>query len=330
MRNLMTGLKRRLCSAACTAALFALGGSLVGAQSYPVKPIRMVVPYPAGGVNDIIARILAQKMSETLGQSVVIDNRAGAGGNIGTDFVAKAPPDGYTLLSGGVGSLVMNPILEKVPYDTARDFAPVILMATSPNVLAVHPSLPLRSVKQLIALAKSRPGELNYASGGTGSTPHLSGALFASMAGINIVHVPYKGMTPGTTALISGEVQLNFLGIPPALPHLAAGRLRALGVTGKVRSSKLPDVPTIAESALPGYEVSPWFGVLAPAGTAPEIVLKLNTEIARMMRSAEMRDKLGANGADAAFTTPEEFSAVIAADTAKWRKLISDAGVRSQ
>src|SRR6478752_7593633 len=187
MRNLMTGLKRRLCSAACTAALFALGGSLVGAQSYPVKPIRMVVPYPAGGVNDILA---------------------GAGGNIGTDFVAKAPPDGYTLLSGGVGSLVMNPILEKVPYDTARDFAPVILMATSPNVLAVHPSLPLRSVKQLIALAKSRPGELNYASGGTGSTPHLSGALFASMAGINIVHVPYKGMTPGTTALISGEVQL--------------------------------------------------------------------------------------------------------------------------
>src|SRR4051812_10440592 len=216
----------------------------------------------------------------------------GAGGNIGSDFVAKAPPDGYTLLSGGVGSLVMNPILEKVPYDTQKDFAPVILMATSPNVLAVHPSLPVRNTKQLIALAKSRPGELNYASGGTGSTPHLSGALFASMAGINIVHVPYKGMTPGTTALISGEVQLNFLGIPPALPQLAAGRIRALGVTGKVRSSKLPDVPTIAESALPGYEVSPWFGVLAPAGTAPEIVLKLNTEIARMMRSAEMRDKL--------------------------------------
>jgi tripartite-type tricarboxylate transporter receptor subunit TctC len=330
MRSLIISMQRLPGSAARTAVLFALGASLAWSQSYPVKPIRLVVPYPAGGVNDIIARILAQKMSEALGQSVVIDNRAGAGGNIGTDFVAKAPPDGYTLLSGGVGSLVMNPTLEKVPYDTQKDFAPVILMATSPNVLAVHPSLPVRNTKQLIALAKSRPGELNYASGGTGSTPHLSGALFASMAGINIVHVPYKGMTPGTTALISGEVQLNFLGIPPALPHLAAGRIRALGVTGKERSGKLPDVPTIAESALPDYEVSPWFGVLAPAGTPPEIVLKLNSEIARVMRSPEMREKLGANGADAAFTTPAEFSAVIAADSAKWRKLISDAGVRSQ
>lgn len=299
------------------------------AQGYPVRPVRLIVPFPAGGVNDIIARIVAQKMTESLGQQVIVDNRPGAGGNIGTDLVAKSAADGYTLLSGGMGSLVMNPIIAKVPYDTLRDFSPVILMATAPNVLVVHPSLPASNVKELIALAKARPGQLNYSSGGVGSTPHLSGALFAAMSKTNIVHVPYKGTAPATTDLLAGNVQLSFLGIPPAFPHIKDGKLRPLAVTGTARTPALPGVPTVAESGLPGYEVSPWYGVLAPAGTPSTVVAKLNGEISRIMRAADMRGKLAVHGADPATSTPEEYMAQIKVDFAKWARVIKDAGIKA-
>ena len=311
-------------------ALAALTASFACAQPYPDKPVRLIVPYPAGGPNDIIGRMVALKLSATLGQQIIVDNRAGAGGNIGTDLVAKATPDGYTLLSGGMGSLVMNPALEKVPYDPVHDFAPVILVASAPNVLVVHPSLPVKSVKELIALARAHPGVLNYGSGGVGTTPHLSGALFNVLAHVNIVHVPYKGNAPALTDLLGGQVQLAFLGIPPVAPYVAAGKLRALAVTSAHRSQALPQVPTIAESGVPGYELSPWYGVLAPAGTPASIVVRLNTAIAQAMHTPDMIQKLKMIGAEVETTTPEAFGARIQADLVKWTKVIRDAKIRAQ
>jgi tripartite-type tricarboxylate transporter receptor subunit TctC len=310
-----------------TAVLLALCASLAAAQHYPNRPIRLVVPFPAGGPNDIIGRLVAQKLGDTLGQQMVVDNRAGAGGNIGTDLVAKAPPDGYTLLSGGMGSLIMNPIIDKVPYDTLRDFAPVILMASAPNVLVTHPSLPVRDVKGLIALARAHPGQLNYGSGGVGSTPHLSGALFKSMTGVNIVHIPYKGNAPAITDLLGGQVQLAYLGIPPVQPHIQSGKLKALAVTSERRSATLPQVPTIAESGVPGYELSPWYGILAPAGTPSDIVMKLNAAIAKIVRTPEMKEKLAGIGAEAETTTPEAYAARMKSDLARWTKVIRSAHI---
>ena len=308
----------------------ALTTALACAQGYPVRPIRLIVPFPAGGPNDIIGRIVAQKLTDVLGQQTIVDNRAGAGGTIGTTLVAKSPPDGYTLLSGGMGNLVMNPIIEKVPYDTLRDFVPVILVASAPNVLVVHPSLPVKDVKGLIALARWHPGQLNYGSGGIGSTPHLSGALFNSMAKVNAVHVPYKGNAPAITDLLGGRVQLAFLGIPPVQPHVAGGKLRALAVTSVQRSKAMPQVPTVAESGLPGYELSPWYGVLAPAGTPAEVVTLLNAAIAKFMRTPDMAEKLAAIGAEPETTTPEDYSARIRADTVKWTKVIRDAKLTAE
>jgi tripartite-type tricarboxylate transporter receptor subunit TctC len=298
------------------------------AEGYPVKPVRLVVPYPAGGVNDIIARVLAQKLGDVWGQQIVIDNRPGAGGNLGTDHVAKSAPDGYTLLSGGVGSLTMNPGLGKVPYDTVRDFAPVALIATAPNVLTVHPSLPVRSTGEFIALAKTRPAQIHYGSGGVGSTPHLSGALFAVMAGVDLVHVAYKGGAQAMTDLMGGHVQMSFAGIPPALPHIRSGKLRALGVSSARRSAQLPDVPPIA-AAVPGYDVNPWFGILAPKGVPDDIVAQLVTEIARVLRSPEMRERLLAQGCEPYAGSAEEFALTIRNDLARWGKLIADAGIRA-
>lgn len=300
------------------------------AQAYPARPVRLVVPFPPGGPNDIIGRIVALKLTEALGQQVMVDNRAGAGGNTGTALVAKSPPDGYTLLSGGMGSLIMNPIIEKVPYDTLRDFAPVILMATAPNVLVVHPSLPVKTVKELVALARARPGELNFGSGGVGSTPHLSGALFNTMARINIVHIPYKGNAPAVTDLIGGQVQLAFLGVPPARQHVDNGKLRALAVTSPQRSQALPKVPSIAESGLPGYALSPWYGMLAPARTPAAIVNRLNGEVARIVRTADTIEKLMAVGAEPVTTTPDEYAAQLKDDLSKWSRVIRDAGITNQ
>ena len=310
-----------------TAIALALCASAAAAQQYPNRPIRLVVPFPAGGPNDIIGRLVAQKLGDALGQQMVVDNRAGAGGNIGTDLVAKASPDGYTLLSGGMGSLIMNPIIDKVPYDTLRDFAPVILMASAPNVLVTHPSLPVRDVKGLIALARAHPGQLNYGSGGVGSTPHLSGALFNSMTGVNIVHVPYKGNAPAITDLLGGQVQLAYLGIPPVQPHIQSGKLKALAVTSARRSATLPQIPTIAESGVPGYELSPWYGILAPAGTPTDIVMKLNAAIAKIVRSPDMTEKLAGIGAEAETTTPEAYAARMKSDLARWTKVIRSAHI---
>jgi len=292
------------------------------AQAYPSRPVRVVVPFAPGGPNDIIVRLVTSKLGESLGQALVVENRAGAGGNIGTEYVAKSAPDGYTLLSVGPGSLIINPLIGKVGYDTERDFAPITLMARAPNALVAHPSLPARSVAELIALARSKPGAINYASGGNGSTPHLAAALFAAMAGIQVTHVPYKGTAPATADLVGGQVQIAFLGIPAVLPHVKSGKLRALAVTGLQRSPELPDVPTVDESGVPGYEVSPWYGLLAPAATPRAVVTRLALEASRIVRAPDTREKLALQGAEAVGSTPEEFSAVIRADTATWSRVV--------
>jgi len=298
------------------------------AQQYPSKPIRIIVPYAAGGTSDILARQIGPKLTDAWGQPVVVENRAGANGNVGAEFVAKSAPDGYTLLSVGPGSLIINPLMGKVPYDTERDFVPIALMARAPNVLVVHPSLAAHSVKELIALARARPGAINYGSGGNGSTPHLAAALFAAMAGVELTHVPYKGTAPATADLIGGQVQIAFLGIPAVLPHARSGKLRVLAVTGLQRSAELPEVPTVDESGVPGYEVNPWYGLLAPAGTPRAIVVRLGAETTGVVRAAEMREKLAAQGAEGAGGTPEEYAAVIRADTATWTRVIGQAGLR--
>ena len=308
-------------------ACFAL---LAHGQTYPARPVKMVVPFSPGGPNDIIARLIGNKLGEALGQQMVIDNRPGGGGNIGTDAVAKAPPDGYTLLSAGPGSLIMNPVLMKVPYDTARDFAPVSLMAHAPNVLVVHPSVPAKTLKELLALARAQPGRLNYASSGPGSSAHVAVALFASMAHIDITHVPYRGTGPAVNDLVAGQVQLAIVGIPPVLPHVKNGRLRALGVTGKTRSPELPDVPTVDEAGVPGYVVNLWYGLLVPTGTPQAIVTRLASEVTRIVRAPEMREKLAAAGAEPGGGTPEDYAAVIRADTVLWTRVIKEAGIKGE
>jgi len=307
-----------------------LFGLCAHAQDYPSRPVRIVVPFAPGGPNDIIVRLIAQKLTETWGQPVVVENRPGAGGNIGTDFVAKATSDGYTLLSVGPGSLIINPLIGKVPYDTARDFAPVTLMARAPNALVAHPSLAASSVKELIALARSQPGRINYGSGGNGSTPHLAGALFAAMAGIALTHVPYKGTAPAMADLIGGQVQIAFLGIPTVLPHVRSGKLRVLAVTGKRRSPELPGVSTVDEAGVPGYELSPWYGLLAPAGTSRGIVARLAAEVTKIVRAAEITDKLAVQGAEVVGGPPEEFAAVIQADSLTWSRVVRDTGMRGE
>ncbi len=299
------------------------------AQAYPVKPIRLVVPFPPGGATDILARAVAQKLTDAWGQSVIVDNRPGAGGNIGSELVAKAAPDGYTLEMGTVGTHAINASLySKMPYDHVRDFAPVILVAGVPNVLVVNPGLPVNSVQELIAYAKANPGKLNFASSGSGTSIHLAGELFKVMAGVQMTHVPYKGSSPALQDLLGGQVQLMFDNLPPSLPHIKAGKLRALGVTSATRAPALPDVPTIAESGLPGFEASSWFGVLAPAGTPPAIIAKLNAEIAKWLDTPEAKEKMLALGANAAGGTPEDFAKHIAAETAKWAKVVKESGAK--
>jgi tripartite-type tricarboxylate transporter receptor subunit TctC len=317
--------KIRAAVSACLAAVIACAAH---AQEYPSRPVRVIVPFAAGGPNDLIVRLVAQKLAASLGQPFLVENRAGAGGNIGTDYVAKSAPDGYTLLSVGPGSLIINPLMGKVPYDTERDFAPIALMARAPNALVAHPSLAAHSVKELIALARARPGAINYGSGGNGSTPHLAAALFAAMAGVELTHVPYKGTAPATADLIGGQVQIAFLGIPAVLPHVRSGKLRVLAVTGLQRSAELPDVPTVDESGVAGYEVNPWYGLLAPVGTPRAIVARLGAETTRVVRAAEMREKLAGQGAEAVGGTPEEYAAVIRADTATWTRVVGQAGLR--
>ena len=319
----------------CVLALLAIVATAIaapltfaqGAANYPAKPVRLVVPFPAGGTTDILARAVAQRLSEAWGQQVIVDNRPGAGGNIGSDLVAKAKPDGYTLLMGTVGTHAINPSLYRnMPYDHVKDFAPVILVAGVPNVLVVNPSLPVHSVPELIAYAKANPGKLNFASSGNGTSIHLSGELFKAMTGVEMTHVPYKGSAPALTDLIGGQVQLMFDNLPSSLPFIKAGKLRALAVTSGARAAALPDLPTLAESGLPGFEASSWFGVLAPAGTSRDIVAKLNGAIAGWLASPEAKEKLLAQGAIAAGGTPEDFARHIGAETSKWAKVVKASG----
>lgn len=314
------------------AALGALALLLAGgawAQAYPTKSIRLVVPFPAAGTTDILAREVAQRLSVSFGQSVVVDNRPGAGGNIGSDIVAKSAPDGYTLLMGTVGTHAINPSLyAKMPYNHVKDFVPIVLVAGVPNVLEVTPSLPVNSVADLIKLAKEKPGQLNFASSGSGTSIHLSGELFKTMTGVDMMHVPYKGSAPALTDLMGGQVQLMFDNLPSSLAQIKAGKLRAIAVTSAQRSPALPNIPTIAESGLPGFEASSWFGLLAPAGTPAAIVARINADVDQWLQTPEAKEKLLAQGAIPAGGTPEQFAAHIRAETEKWAKVVKVSGAK--
>ncbi len=299
-------------------------------DDYPNRPIRLVVPTAPGGSTDIVARLLAQGLSERLARQVVVENRPGASTIIGTEIVAKAKPDGYTLLIG-VSTMAMNPgIYKKLPYDTVRDFAPITQAAFLPNLIIVHPSLPARSVKEMIALAKARPGEILYSSGGTGGNPHLTMELFASMAQIRMVHVPYKSGTAGMVAVLAGEVALMAQGITSSIPHVRTGKLRALGVTSAVRVAVAPDIPTIAESGLPGFESLQWPGLMAPAGTPREIIARLHKESVAILRSPQARQALSQDGSEVVASSPEEFAALIRTEIAKWTRVIKAAGIQPE
>ncbi len=299
------------------------------AQTYPIKPIRWIVAFPPGGTTDVVVRLVGQKLSESLGQPVVIDNRGGAGGIIGTEIAAKAAPDGYTLAVGYITTHAILPHLySKLPYDPVKDFAPISLMAAAPNLLLVNPSLPVKSVKELIALAKSKPGQLSNASPGKGTPPHLGGELFKKMAGVNIVHVPYKGSTQAMFDVVGGHVPLLFDGIVPSLPMVKAGKLRALGVTSAKRSPLVPEIPTIAESGLPGFEMVSWWGMAVQAGVPKEIVSKLNTEVVKIIQMPDVKETLARLGAIPTWSTPEQFAAHIQAETAKWGMVIREFGIK--
>jgi len=314
---------------ACCGFLFIGLCHTVMAQTYPAKQIRIVVPFPAGGIADLFARHIGQKFNDAWGQPVVVDNRPGAGGNIGAEIVAKAPPDGYTLVMGSIGTHSVNiSLFSKLAFDPIRDFAPVALVMEAEGLLVLHPSVPAKSVKELIALARARPGQVAYASAGHGTAGHLSGELFKSMAKVDMVHVPYKGNVPAITDLIGGQTSLLFATMPTVLPMVHAGRLKALAVTSSARSPAAPELPTIAEAALPGYEVTNWIGMFAPAGTPREIVNKLNSETVRIMQTPEIRTRLTNEGAKFTPKTPDEFTAFVKSEIAKWAKVVKEAGIR--
>jgi tripartite-type tricarboxylate transporter receptor subunit TctC len=309
--------------------LAALGGFfavMVQAQSYPSKPVRVVVPYPPGGPTDIVARVLFQQVAESTGQQFVIDNRAGAGGNIGAEHVAKSPADGYTLLIGTTAHAINMSLFKSLNYDVQKDLAPVSLLTQGPLVLVAHPQFPANSVKELIDMAKAKPGSLNFASSGNGQSTHLSAELFNSMAGTKMVHVPYKGSAPALSDLMTGQVGIMFDTTLSAMPFVRAGKLKALGVTSPQRTPAAPDVPTIAESGLPGYEVFAWNGVLVPAGTPKAIVAQLNEEIRKAMQLPQVRDKFSAQGFAASWNTPDQFGVFVRNEVDKWARTVKASG----
>jgi tripartite-type tricarboxylate transporter receptor subunit TctC len=292
---------------------------------YPVKPIHLVVPFAPAGAGDLFGRAVAQRYKQAWEQEVVVENRGGAGGNIGAGYVAKSAPDGYTLLLGNLGVLAINPALYKeVPFDSVKSFDPVSLVGGTPLLLVVHPSVPAKTVKDLVALAKARPGNLNFASAGTGGPTHLAGEMLKSETGVNIVHVPYKGNVVAITAVIAGEAHMMITTILTPLPYLSNGRLRGLAVTTRKRQPAIPQIPTMDEAGVPGFEVSGWYGVLAPAGTPREIIEKLNSEIVKMMRSPEINEQFVKQGLEVFTSTPEQFSAKIKSDSVKWGKVVRD------
>jgi len=312
----------------CCAIAVPATGAL--AQSYPTKPIRIIVAYPPGGGTDIVGRMVAQKLSENFGQTVVIDNRGGAAGGIGSEIAAHSVPDGYTILMGNVAPNAINVSLyTKLGYDPVKDFEPVSLVASTPNILVVQPSLAVKTVPDLIALAKVKPGSLNYPSAGLGSSSHLAGELFDNLAGVKMVHIPYKGGGPALTDLLGGQVQLMFATMPAAMPHVRSGRLRAIAVTSVKRSQAMPELPTIGET-LKGYDASTWYGVLAPARTPRPIITTLHAEIVKILGVAETRERLLAQGFEPVGSTPAEFGAYIKAEIAKWAKVIKAAGIKPE
>ncbi len=320
--------------ALCTLALGLFAAALVLAmplahgQSYPTRPVRLVVPFPPGGSADILGRALGQKLGEGLGQSVVIENRPGAGTAIAAEFVANALPDGYTLMLGTVSSHAINPAVNpKLPFDPVRNFTPVAPVATIPFALIVHPSLPVKSVGELITYVRQRPGKIDYSSAGNGTSNHLAGELFEAMTGAHMVHIPYRGSAPALQDLIAGRVSVMFDLVLTAAPHIKSGAVRGLAVTGARRSAVLPDLPTVAESGLPGYEVSAWFGIFGPAGMPRTVVDRLNTEVARGLATPDLQQRLVSQGAEPLAGTPDEFAAYLKSEIAKWAKVVREAGI---
>ncbi len=301
------------------------------AQPYPNKPIKIVVTFAAGGGADFVARIVAAKLGDALGQTVLVENRAGAGGAIGAEFVAKAPADGYTLLLGAAGTLTILPnVQEKVPFDSVKDFAPIGLVGSSPFVLTLAPSVPATSVTELTALIKANPGKFNFGSSGNGGAPHLAGELYKSTAGVDIVHVPYKGLAPAITDLLGGQLQILFADVGLVSPHLKAGKLNGIAVTGKTRSSVLPELPTMIEAGIANFQAGTWYGILAPAGTPSAVVTRLNAELQKIVASSDIRTQFAAQGIEPAGGTPEQFGALIRDDSEKWGKLIKSANIKTQ
>jgi tripartite-type tricarboxylate transporter receptor subunit TctC len=315
---------------ACAALAAAAAGAAFAQAGYPGKPVRLVVPSSAGGGTDIVARIIAPDLSKRLGQQVVIDNRPGAGTMIGIEVAAKSPPDGYTLLMG-LSTLAINSALyKKVPYDPQRDFAPITQAVSSASIIVVHPSIPVKSVKELIAFSRARPGQLNYASAGTGTYPHMTMELFLSMAKLKMVHIPYKGTGPAMIDMVAGQVATMAATILTGMPQIRAGRLRPLGITSAARSSIVPDIPTVAEAGLPGFESVQWYGMLAPARTPKDIVNRLHAEATAVLKQPEIKARLAADGADLVASTPEEFTRYIQSELVKWAKVAREAGIQPE
>jgi len=324
-------MKNTLLILVCSIAACAVAPASLAADTYPAKPIRMVVTFPAGGPTDVIVRAIGQKLTESWGYPVVVDNRGGAGGIIGSEIVAHAAPDGYTFLVGTAGGMTINPALRpNLSYDPFRDFSPVAMLVVNPQILVIHPAVPAKTLKELVALAKARPGQLNFASAGTGTATHLGLELLKLTAGIDVVHVPYKGGAPAVADLIAGQVQALFVSIPSVLPHVRAGKLRAIAVSTAKRSASAPEVPTVAESGYPDFEYSNWNALFAPAKTSPQMIRKMNAEIVRIISDPEMSRRLTVLGADPAPGSPEALARYMRTDHERWKKVIRTAGIKAQ
>lgn len=331
----MAGTRGRLLRALCLLPLAAgtvLAPWPAGAQSpetWPARPLRLILPFPPGGGTDILGRLIAERLTANLGQPVVTENRGGAGGNVGAEAAAKSAPDGYTIVLVAPSLAISPSLYSKLNYDPVRDFAPVSLVATVPNVMITNPAVPAGTLAEFIRLAKTKPGEMNFGSGGSGTSNHLAGELFNIVAGVKLVHVPYKGVNLAMNDVLSGRIQLVVIGIPAAAPHIKAGKLRGLALIAPQRSPVLPDVPTVAEAGLPKFEVTTWYGILAPAGTPKAIVMRLNAELAKVMHAPELKERFDALATDPVTSTPEEFAALIKREIVKWGEVVREAGLKA-